>query len=95
MNSVSTSIVIIPGVVALLLCLLFSYLYQQSRQVYFRAWQIAWACYSIHYALDAFRYYRASGAGCVFCQFVVFGGDGGEHLRLDAPDPRVFPLSLV
>jgi len=32
------------------LCLLFSYLYQQSRQLYFRAWQIAWACYSIHYA---------------------------------------------
>jgi len=58
MNSISTSIVIIPGVVALLLCMLFSYLYQQSQQVYFRAWQIAWACYSIHYALDAFCYYR-------------------------------------
>src|SRR6202046_1848027 len=58
MNSISTRIVIIPGVVALLLCMLFSYLYQQSQQVYFRAWQIAWACYSIHYALDAFRYYR-------------------------------------
>ena len=57
MNSLATSIVIIPGVVALLLCLLFTYLYQQSRQPYFRAWQIAWACYSIHYALDAFRYY--------------------------------------
>ena len=58
MNNISTSIVIIPGVVALLLCLLFSYLYQQSRQVYFRAWQIAWACYSIHYALDGYRYFR-------------------------------------
>src|SRR5271170_1400907 len=57
MNSLATSIVIIPGVVALLLCLLFTYLYQQSRQAYFRAWQVAWACYSIHYALDAFRYY--------------------------------------
>jgi diguanylate cyclase (GGDEF)-like protein len=58
MNSISTSIVIIPGVVALLLCLLFSYLYQQSRQIYFRVWQIAWGCYSIRYLLDAFRYYR-------------------------------------
>jgi len=58
MNSMATSIVIIPGVVALLLCLLFTYLYQQSRQAYFRAWQVAWACYSIHYALDAFRYFR-------------------------------------
>src|SRR3984893_6524836 len=57
MNSIATSIVIIPGVVALLLCLLFTYLYQQSRQAYFRAWQVAWACYSVHYALDAFRYF--------------------------------------
>src|SRR5579871_4904707 len=58
MNSMATSIVIIPGVVALLLCLLFTYLYEQSRQAYFRAWQIAWACYTIHYALDAYRYYH-------------------------------------
>ena len=43
MNSIATSIVMIPGVVALLLCLLFTYLYEQSRQAYFRAWQIAWA----------------------------------------------------
>ena len=57
MNSIATSIVIIPGVVALLLCLLFTYLHQQSRQAYFRAWQVAWACYTVHYALDAFRYF--------------------------------------
>ncbi|MFZ1931008.1 MAG: GAF domain-containing protein, partial [Candidatus Sulfotelmatobacter sp.] len=66
MNSISTSIVIIPGVVALLLCLLFYYLYQQSQQVYFRAWQIAWACYSIHYALDAVRYYRPPALAAFF-----------------------------
>ncbi len=58
MNSIATSIVIIPGVVAVLLFLLFSYLYEQSRQTYFRAWQIAWACYSIHYALAAFLHYH-------------------------------------
>src|SRR5277367_3844475 len=66
MNSIATSIVIIPGVVALLLCLLFTYLYQQSRQAYFRAWQIAWACYSIHYALDAFRYYFPPATAAFF-----------------------------
>ncbi len=73
MNSLYTSIVIIPGVVALLLCLLFTYLYQQSRQVYFRAWQIAWAFYTIHYALDAFRYYRppATAASFVSSLFLV------------------------
>src|SRR5271166_692594 len=67
MNSIATSIVIIPGLVALLLCLLFSYLYQQSRQAYFRAWQIAWACYSIHYALAAFRYYQPPALAAFFC----------------------------
>jgi diguanylate cyclase (GGDEF)-like protein len=66
MNSIATSIVIIPGVVALLLCLLFTYLYQQSRQAYFRAWQIAWACYSIHYALDALRYYHPPAVPAFF-----------------------------
>src|ERR1700691_2044168 len=66
MNSIATSIVIIPGVVALLLCLLFTYLYLQSRQAYFRAWQIAWACYSIHYALDAFRYLRPPASAAFF-----------------------------
>jgi diguanylate cyclase (GGDEF)-like protein len=66
MNSVSTSIVIIPGVVALLLSLLFTYLYEQSRQAYFRAWQIAWACYSIHYALDALRYYHPPATAAFF-----------------------------
>src|SRR6202044_2266311 len=66
MNSIATSIVIIPGVVALLLCLLFTYLYQQSRQAYFRAWQIAWACYSIYYALDAFHYFRPPALAALF-----------------------------
>ena len=44
----------------------FYYLYQQSQQVYFRAWQIAWACYSIHYALDAVRYYRPPALAAFF-----------------------------
>lgn len=66
MNSMAASIVFIPGVVAVLLCLLFTYLYQQSRQAYFRAWQIAWTCYSIHYALDAFRYYYPPAPAAFF-----------------------------
>jgi diguanylate cyclase (GGDEF)-like protein len=57
MSSVANDIVLIPGIVALLLALLFTYLYQQSRQAYFRAWQVAWVCYTIHYGLDALRFY--------------------------------------
>src|SRR5919109_489200 len=58
MNSVATSLVFIPGLVALVLFLVFTYLYEQSRQAYFRAWQIGWGAYCLHYAIDAWTYYR-------------------------------------
>ncbi len=54
MNSVVMSAVVIPGFVSVLLFLVFTYLHEQSRQSYFRAWQLAWAFYSLHYVLDAF-----------------------------------------
>jgi diguanylate cyclase (GGDEF)-like protein len=54
MNSVVITTVLIPGFVSVLLFLVFTYLYEQSRQHYFRAWQLAWAAYSLHYILDAF-----------------------------------------
>jgi len=58
MNNVAISVVIIPGFVSILLFLVFTYLHEQSRQAYFRAWQLAWAAYSIHYALDGFSFYH-------------------------------------
>jgi|HubBroStandDraft_6_1064221.scaffolds.fasta_scaffold02279_7 diguanylate cyclase (GGDEF)-like protein len=54
MNSVAIPTIIIPGVVSVLLFCVFTYLHEQSRQAYFRAWQLAWAFYSLHYALDIF-----------------------------------------
>src|SRR5271170_7775540 len=60
MNNVFITTVIVPGSVSVLLFLVFTYLYEQSRQAYFRAWQMAWAAYSLHYVLDAFSFYRAS-----------------------------------
>src|SRR4029077_8777046 len=62
MNSVAISVVIIPGFVSVLLFMVFSYLHEQSRQAYFRAWQLAWAAYSLHYALDAVSFYRSPSA---------------------------------
>ncbi len=59
MNSVVISMVVIPGLVSVLLFLVFTYLYEQSRQAYFRAWQLAWAAYSLHYVLHAVSFYRA------------------------------------
>jgi diguanylate cyclase (GGDEF)-like protein len=54
MNSVVITTVVIPGFVSVLLFLVFTYLHEQSRQAYFRAWQLAWAFYSLHYVLDLF-----------------------------------------
>src|SRR5437660_699636 len=62
MNSVSISMIIVPGFVALLLFLVFTYLYEQSRQDYFRAWQLGWAAYPLHYALDGWSAYRHPSA---------------------------------
>jgi len=55
MNSnVVITTVVIPGFVSVLLFLVFTYLHEQSRQPYFRAWKWAWAFYSLHYVLDTF-----------------------------------------
>ena len=56
----------VPGVVALLVFLVFSYLYEQSRQSYFRAWQLAWAAYTLHYGLEAVGHYRGASATLFF-----------------------------
>jgi len=58
MNSVATGLVLIPGLVALLVFLVFTYLHEQSRQNYFLAWQLAWAAYTLHYALEAWEHFK-------------------------------------
>lgn len=63
MNSVFISAVVLPGVVPLLLFLVFTYLHEQSRQPYFRAWQLAWAAYTLHFGLDAWS--KAWGSNAV------------------------------
>ena len=62
MDTVATGLVLVPGAVALLVLLVFTYLYEQSRQSYFRAWQLAWAAYTAHYALEAIAYFQGPSA---------------------------------
>src|SRR6266404_845161 len=62
MNSVTINMVVVPGVVALLLFLVFTHLYEQTRQDYFRAWQLGWGAYSLHYVLDAWSVFRNPSA---------------------------------
>lgn len=66
MERILAGIVIVPGVVALLLFLVFTYLYQQSRQAYFRAWQIGWGAYCAYYGLVALDYYTAHPSPVVY-----------------------------
>src|SRR5260370_1041545 len=74
MNSVATGLVLIPGAVALLVCLVFTYLHEQSRQGYFRAWQLAWAAYTLHYAAEALEYFRGPSASLFFLSSVLLVG---------------------
>src|SRR5229473_3084184 len=74
MSSVAISLVIIPGLVAFLLFLLFTYLHAQSRQAYFRAWQLGWAAYTLHYAIDAWTFFRAPWSSVYFSGAVYFLG---------------------
>ncbi|HXY78704.1 MAG TPA: diguanylate cyclase, partial [Candidatus Acidoferrales bacterium] len=38
------------------------YLYEQNRHNYFRAWQLAWAAYTLYYALKAVEYFQGPSA---------------------------------
>jgi diguanylate cyclase (GGDEF)-like protein len=58
MNGLATNTVIIPGIVAFLLFLVFTYLYEQSRQAYFRAWQLGWAAYALHFGFEGWNAYN-------------------------------------
>ena len=62
MNSVTISLLVVPAVVALLLFLVFTYLYEQTRQHYFRAWQLGWGAYTLHYILNAWSAFRNPSA---------------------------------
>jgi hypothetical protein len=94
MNSVATGLVLIPGAVALLVFFVFTYLYEQNRHSYFRAWQLAWAAYTLHYALKAVEYFRPFPV-IVFAELAAAGGDGDLHLCLDPADEGTVPAEMV
>ena len=71
MSTVVITMVVIPGAVALLVFLLFTYLFEQSRKPYFRAWQLGWAAYVLHYAADAWNYYHTPSAIVFFISLLL------------------------
>src|SRR2546423_5242903 len=51
MDSSLIAVLLPPAFVAGALFVVFTYLYEQSRAAYFRAWQLAWACQCLAYLL--------------------------------------------
>jgi diguanylate cyclase (GGDEF)-like protein len=74
MNSAATGLVLIPGAVALLVLLVFTYLYEQNRHSYFRAWQLAWAAYVLHYVVEAVTYFSRPSALLYFLSSLLLVG---------------------
>ncbi|HJT70272.1 MAG TPA: diguanylate cyclase [Terriglobales bacterium] len=74
MDNILFSTAILPGLVACLLFLLFSYLHEQSRQPYFRAWQLAWAAYTLHFLLNALGAVSGSHGLLVFVSSLLMVG---------------------
>ena len=56
MDSVLVSMIVVPGITALLLLLIFAYLYQQSRATYFLVWQAGWAAFCTSFLLQGIIY---------------------------------------
>lgn len=74
MYNVATGLVLIPGAVALLVLLVFTYLHEQNRHSYFRAWQLAWGAYTLHYALKAVEYFYYPSALLFFLSSLLLVG---------------------
>src|SRR5439155_15988578 len=66
MERLLAGIVVVPGIVSLLLFLVISYLYHQSRAAYFRAWQIGWGAYCVYYALISLNFHLRPSAPLYF-----------------------------
>src|SRR5689334_8552306 len=77
MPSILIGAVAVPGIFALLLFCVFTYIYRQTPQPYFRAWQLGWAAYCLEYALLAWLYYGNGGvvawvgAKVLFCTIAM------------------------
>jgi diguanylate cyclase (GGDEF)-like protein len=60
MDSIIIGVIVVPGITAFLLLMIFTYLFQQSREAYFRAWQLGWASWTLYYVAAGFLF---SGRG--------------------------------
>ena len=73
-ESSALSVVIVPAVTASLLFFVFTYLYRQSRQQYLRAWQLAWAVYTVREVFTAWSAARTPLPWIPLANALLLGG---------------------
>ena len=66
--------VLIPGLVAVVWFLVFTYFHAQTRADYFRAWQLSWGAYCLYYVLDAWSLYRGTSPAVFFLSSLLLIG---------------------
>src|SRR6266404_4394481 len=81
MDTLLIGIVVVPGAVALLLLLVFSFLYRQSRDPYFRCWQIGWVAYCLNFALLALYFTVLPSNAVLWAANFAFTLLAGQVLR--------------
>jgi diguanylate cyclase (GGDEF)-like protein len=74
MENIPIGILAVPSIAALLLFAVFSYLYLQTREPYFRAWQFGWAAYCGYYALILWNYFEGKTLPTAWLARVLLAG---------------------
>src|SRR5579864_4065714 len=63
---------VLPTLVGSMLFVVFTYLYEQSRAAYFRAWQLAWGCYTATYVIWIVGFLGHETPLTIWCAKVLF-----------------------
>ena len=100
MNSEVISMILVPGLVALLLGIVFTYLYEQSRRPYFRAWQFGWIAYTLYYGLHISAVFQGTSAALSILSSLLLVGMGlcvfiSIRLFQDRPGLRWYDFLLA
>ena len=62
------------GAVALVFLVVFTWMYQQTRDGFLRSWQVAWVAYVLHFALRGASYFLGHPAALAFAADIALAG---------------------
>lgn len=73
MDSILVGTVVVPGLTALLVFFIFTYLYNQSHATFFRAWQWGWALYVCYFTLTLWNLTGANAVTLWLAKMTLLG----------------------